>query len=54
MKTCYNDKFFHKKWGGLGRPSRPVSDDPDLGVQMHPPSAASNVFLRTKLHESIK
>ena len=24
------------------------------GVHMHPPLAASNVFLRTQLHESIK
>jgi len=24
----YNDKFFHKKWGGSGRPSRPASDGP--------------------------
>jgi len=26
MNSCYNDKFFHEKWGGLGRPSRPASD----------------------------
>ena len=28
MNSCYNDKFFHKKWGGSGRPSRPASDSP--------------------------
>jgi len=29
MNSCYNDKFFHDKWGGSGRPSRPASDGPD-------------------------
>jgi len=28
MNSCYNDKFFHEKWGGSGRPSRPASDGP--------------------------
>ena len=28
MNSCYNDKFFQEKWGGLGRPSRPASDGP--------------------------
>ena len=26
MNSYYNDKFFHEKWSGSGRPSRPASD----------------------------
>jgi len=34
MNICFNDNFFHKKWGGSGRPSRPASDGPafDHGI----------------------
>ena len=28
MNSCYNDNFFHEKWGCSGRPSRPASDGP--------------------------
>jgi len=29
MNSCYNDKFYPEKWGGLGRPSCPASDGPE-------------------------
>ena len=36
MNSCYNDKFFHKKWGGSGRPSRPASDGPAILALFEP------------------
>ena len=30
LLNCYNDKFFHEKWGSSGCSSRPASDGPEI------------------------